>query len=301
MYKFNEQFGQLKNLGVTAVKVYRVANERPLPGQKLTGGIELAVTNDAGSLVTLKAKEKATFVLAVEVGRRSDLHVVWAEGRDRVLRALGDSTPAAETVLFSKRIPTDATMNNEFVTKNNAMFSNGVWVVSTTDGRLQMWEVAVVTILADGKKLGSRESRYYLSLQKVYEGRMFRVDAAEILEDLIFIPEEDFPGYADWRSLRLFLALAADHSKLKLHTKYRSPKKERKLVELAEGQAQIVWYNQVGQQGFARVNGHEENAYFHRTAVCDQEFPAFESGQMVAYAELHITPKGTQLVGVTEL
>ncbi|MEK7212260.1 MAG: hypothetical protein AAB686_01110, partial [Patescibacteria group bacterium] len=268
-------------LGVVGSKVYKVSNERPLPGEKLATGVELPVQNDQGFLGSFNPKQKATFALAVEIERRSDLHVVWAEGRDRQIRALGDQTPGVETAVFSKRIPTDKTLSGDYVTKSTDNLGNGVWAVSTTGGQLQMWEVAVVTIVANG------QSRFYLSLQKVYAAMMYYDRSADPVAP-VFISDDQFPGYGDWSNLRGFLEEVVDLSVLKPVAEYK-PSKKRGPGKLTGDQAEIIWFNQAKGFGFARVEGEDPNPNFRRSQVTGQEFPAFEPEQIIRYSFLNRT------------
>jgi cold shock CspA family protein len=298
MYRFSERLVLMQDLGVVEIKVYKVPNERPLPGEKLAGGVELAVQNDQGFLGGFNPQQKLTFALVVEIERRDDLHIVWAEGRDRNIKPLGDQTSDAATALFSKRIPTDRTLSGDYVTKSTDNLGNGIWVISTADGQLRMWEAAIVTILADSPTAKRREARYYLSLQKVYAVEMFNLAVAEH-DDHLIIPEEQFPGWGDWSSLQSFLLERVSTSRLRPFSEYQSVAPEESA--LAVGQAEVVWFNQAKGFGFARVDGEERNPIFYRASVQDQEFPAFNPGQVVGYALLERTGKGARLRGVVEL
>jgi cold shock CspA family protein len=293
MYNFSEQLSFLKKLGLVGIRILQVPNERPMPGEKTVGGTELAVRNNWGFVGTFNSRRKLTFALAVEIERRGDFHVVWTEGPAKEIKALGDQTPDAKTALLTKRIPTDTTLGGDFTTKSSDKFGNGVWVISTTDGQLQMWEAAIVTILTGG------QARYYLSLQKVYAAAMFRC-TIEDGADPIYVPEEQFPNYMDWSSLRSFLAKAVDVSVLKPLSEYQ-PELAEEPMALADGQAEVIWFNQAKGFGFAIVNGENPNPNFHRSQVRDQEFPAFQSGQIIRYDNLNRTRRGVQLMGVTEL
>lgn len=293
MYSFREQLALMKDLGVVGIKVYKVPNERPLlPGEKLTGGVELSIQGDQGFLGAFDSKMKATFILAVEVERRDDLHVVWAEGRDRNIKPLSDQTPDKSKTFFTKRIPTDKTQSGDWVTKSTDNLGNSVWVISTANGQLQMWETAIVTIVTNG------QGKFYLSLQKVYSGDMFNNRDSSEDNFFVFIPEEQFPGYAEWHSLRGFLT-HINPVNLKDISRY-IPGSEEDPPVLVDGQAEVIWFNQAKGFGFVRVPGEEKNPIFHRTSIQNQEFPAFEPGRVVRYSFLDRTPKGAQLRGVTE-
>lgn len=294
MYSFREQLALMKDLGVVGIKIYKISNGRPpLPGEKLTGGVESSIQGDQGFLGAFDSKMKATFILAVEVEWRDDLYVVWAEGRDRNIKPLGNRMSDAPTTLFSKRIPTDKTVSGDWVTKSTDNLGNSVWVISTANGQLQMWEVAIVTIVTNG------QGKFYLSLQKVYSGDMFNNRYSSEDNFFVFIPEEQFPGYAEWYSLRGFLDSHTNRTNLKDISRY-IPGPEEDPPVLVDGQAEVIWFNQAKGFGFVRVPGEEKNPIFHRTSIQNQEFPAFEPGQVIMYSSLDRTPRGAQLRGVTE-
>lgn len=299
MYRLSKQLELMEALGLVGIRVYKVSNERPLPGEKLTGGMELTVQNDQGFLGVFNSREKLTFVLAAEVERRSDLHVVWAEGHDRNLRDLADQAlPSADASIFAKRIPTDKTLSGEWVTKSTDNLGNSIWVISTADGQLQMWEVAVVSILANG------QAKLYLSLQKVYAGEMFACtleEGPDQWDDPVYVKEEEFPGFCDWTSLRVFLSQVVSTVGLRMLSEHKPSLEPKEPKLLLACQAAVVWFNQAKGFGFAEVTGEERNPIFHRTSVQDQEFPAFEPKQILAYSFLDRTPKGAQLRGVREV
>lgn len=294
MYNLNERLELIKSIGVIGIMVSKVPNERPLPGEKLAGGVELSVQNNAGFLAAFSPREKLTFVLSVETQRRKDIFVVWAEGRNRQIRALGDQTPGAETGNFSKRIPTDKTLSGDWVTKSTDNIGNGIWIISTAGGQLQMWEVAIVTVVTGGR------ANFYLSLQKVYAAEMFaRKQSLDESNSSVFIPEEQFPGYAGWESLQEFIERAVNVASLGPVSEYKPAELEEKL--LVAGQAEVVWFNLAKGFGFARVAGEINNPIFHRTSILNQQFPAFEPGQILTYSYFDRTPKGVQLRGVSEV
>ncbi len=293
MYNFNEQLVLLEDLGVVGIRVLRVSNERPGPGEKITSGTELAAQNSQGFIGAFNSRQKVTFALVVEVERHDDLHVVWMEGFVKEIRMLGDQTLGSPTATFAKRIPTDTTMSGDYVTKSNDRQGNGIWIVNTANGKLQMWEVAIVTVVAKG------QSKYYLSLQKVYAADMYApADGRGAPLDL-FIPEEQFPGYKEWASLQYFLNGVGNFLSYKRFPEYQ-PEPAKEPVALADNRAEIIWFNQAKGFGFVRINGETPNPNFHRSQVRDQEFPAFQPGQIIRYDSLNRTPRGVQLMGVTE-
>ena len=297
MYSFSGRLEVLKNLGVVGINVLVVSNDRPLPGEKLAGGTEMKVQNDQGFIGSLNPKLKSTFAIVIEVKRQADLHVVWAEGRDRNIRPLGDQTPATATALLSKRIPTDRTLSGDWVTKSTDNLGNSIWVISTAGGQLQMWEVAVVTIVAANK------SNCYLSLQKVYAGEMFACTLEEgpnQWDDPVYVDDKRFPTYVDWTSLRLFLSREVSREGLRPLSECQQAEPTESLA-LPSDQAEVIWFNMAKGFGFAKANGEEKNPIFHRSSVQGQDFPAFEPGQIVSYAALDRTPRGAQLKGVVEL
>ena len=78
----------------------------------------------------------------------------------------------------------------------------------------------------------------------------------------IYIFDDEFSGYADWKSLQEFLAMTVNYDLL-VHISTRT-KEEVEPAKLADDQAEIIWFNQAKGFGFARANGYDKNPILHR-------------------------------------
>jgi hypothetical protein len=281
MYSFSERLAAVRELGLVNVRV--VETEGKGFKSALLSLPQVDVKNDAGLLMIIDSQRQVSFALILSMRRDNCVHAVWTEGAARTIRTLGDQTPDEDVATFTKRIPTSLTNSGEYATKNNAYDNNGVWFISVAGGKLRMWEVAVVTDISDGY------SHYFLSLQEVYKAGLFGKDGA------IWMPPEQFPGYGNWQSLQSYLAGTVDVESLKPASRHKA--KAEKLPPLGKNQARVVWFSQSRRYGLAAL-ADGRIARLHASKVLEQEFPAFEPGEIISFEQLKPTPQGYDLLGV---
>lgn len=284
-YSLHERFRKLKRLGLVSIGI---AGNEDFNLEFGDNNPEFLTANKQGFFAAYDSGENVSFELAIETSRRPGIHVVWLEGNQRTIKVLADRATDKGTAVFVKRIPTSQTLNGGYATKNNDFQSNGVWLISTAKSELQMWEIAIVTVLKGGY------SRYHLSLQLVYRADMYCDKDGKI-----WIPPEQFQGYESWTSLRSFLAETVEPKSLSPDVNYRHDDFTVITPPSSADKAKIVWFSQTRRYGFALL-ADGRTARLHASQVLGQEFPAFEPCQLVAFKSLETTPRGVDLVGVTE-
>ncbi len=275
MYNYPQRLAEMQELGLIRILVCDTHGELPMD------------LRNSGLLGTYSYKTVVKFELVLEVNKSADVAVFFTQGDARDINFINDRSSDEEmTGFFSKNIGTTTDNDGRYTTKNNPHQTNGVWFMSFAKGKLKMWEVAIVT------KIIGELSWYYLSLQLTYQADMFNKEGE------LWISPEQFPGYENWHSLQDLLQEAVDIKLLKPASKYKAAKVKK--VKLADNQAKITWFSQSRRYGFAEL-GDGRTGRLHASQVLEQEFPAFEPGQIVLFDSLRATPQGTDLIGVKEI
>lgn len=261
---------------------------------------EIPVKNDDGFLLACDPSEKMHFAIIAMVGVNPNAqytYVFEAVGSGRQIQKLTDKTFGENYATFIKLIPTHPDKNDAFVTKDNDFQNNNLWFLSIENGNLQMWQIGIITNVVGGY------SNYYLSLQLVYSAEMYNNGANNVLLP-IFIPEEQFPGYSNWESLKAFLDSFVDVSKLKPMSDYKP--REPKPPELKSNQCEVIWFNQCRRYGLGKFQSTmrgrvgNQTAIIHASEIKGQDFPALNPGQLVNFKTLRPNKQRFELVGVTE-
>ncbi len=274
MYNYNQRLAEMQKLGL--VRILACTHE------ELSTDLE-----DSGLLDVHDCKVPIKFELILHVEKTVNVVVFFTQGDARNINLItGRSSDEEPPRFFSKNIGTTTDNGNRYTTKNNSHQTNGVWFMSLADKKLQMWEVAIVTNIKDEK------SHYYLSLQLVYQADMYKKKGE------LWIPPDQFPGYDSWHSLQNLLQEVVDVKSLKAAARYKAAKVEP--VDIADNQARVTWFSQSRRYGFAKL-GDGRTCRLHASQVLDQDFPAFEQGQVIAFNSLKITPQGVDLIGAKEI
>ncbi len=252
---------------------------------ELINACGLEVIKESGLLCAIDSSRKTTFGLVATAIQREDLHIVQISGERRMIDILKNYSTRNGQVQILKKVATTQSKEGHFVTKENNFQNNGIWIISTRNGKLEMWQISIVTDVKGGY------SFYYLSVQLVYQAQMYNDKGA-----LCVFPDE-FQGYTSWPALSLFLKSKVDVSLLPPAETHKP--KVNLQVELQANQCQIIFFNQSKRYGLGKVASQNSAVMIHASAI-EQEFPALANGQIVTFKSLLKTPQGYQLVGVTE-
>ena len=293
MYSLSQRSEKLVKLGLLNLRVVLVEGEKSK--LELLNKTGIGVKNDTGFLLACDPSEHMTFAMIAEVGIYArHTHVFEVTGPARNIQRLADQTPSETYAHHIKLVPTHPDKNGAYVTKDNDFQNNNFWLMNTEGGKLQMWQIGIVTNVAEGY------SKYYLSIQLVYSADMYRGGA------FLFIPREQFPGYENWESLKIFLSSVHDYMTLKPVTEYWP--ENPKITVLEPNQCQVLWFNQCKRYGLGKImrntGGGKKvitaTVRIHASEIEGQEFPALNPGQVVNYKSLRPNAEGFDLLGVTE-
>lgn len=283
-YSLSNRLELLRALGLVGLRV--VEHEGEQSKTELLGKDKITVKNDSGRLCQTDPGTQITFAIIAEAERPGNLFVFEAVGRARSIQILNDQTREQGTATYAKTVHTYPDKNNNWVTKLNDFQNNGFWLVKLADSRLEMWEICIVTNVADGF------AKFYLSLQRTYTAGMYNNNGQ------LAIPEKEFPGYKTWKALQTFLKDNCDVNSLKPWSSYKWPEEEKR-PELRLDQAETIFFSQSRRYGLAKVPRQFESSIVHATDIIDGEFPALDPGQICTYEEVVLTPpKGNKLKGV---
>ena len=298
MYNYKERLAKLKKLGLLKLTVYRVMGEA-------LGQIPLS-PNSIGHLILLHKFFEAKF--KIEIAVNDNPFIFETVGAKSKVMPLEDKNFGVEKIRrFVKTVRTHPDKNGAFTTKNNPAQNNGLWFVHITPkGKLQMWEIAIVTNVKDGY------SNYYLSLQEVYSAKMYQTIDGGLNSD-IYIPEQEFPGFSKWESLKNFFENNISAINFPLAESYRPKVKVMEDLGLDNPKlhkAKVIFFSQSRRYGLCWIDYRLDPAIIHASEI-KAEFPALEPGQIVSYESLRktirlapnglSTKEGFELVGVNEI
>jgi hypothetical protein len=297
MYSYSRRLKQLDQLGLVNLKVVLVEGDEESK-LNLLSKPEITIKNDSGFLLACDPGVQMHFALIAKMTMAANQTSLFeATGASRQIQRLTDKTPGELLATFIKLVPTHPDKEGSFVTKDNDFQNNNFWLMNTADGKLQMWQIGIVTNVTEGY------SKYYLSLQLVYSADMYMNDADK--NDVhIFIPEEQYPNYAEWLDLEILLHKVVDVPSLKPASDYKPP--EPKFTKLNTNQCEVIWFNQCRRYGLGKfqstMRGRAGNrtAIIHASEIKGQEFPALSPGQLVNFKTLRPNRQRFELIGVTE-
>jgi len=297
MYSLSQRSEKLVKLGLLNLRVVLVEGEKSK--LELLNKTGIGVKNDTGFLLACDPSEHMTFAMIAEVGIYArHTHVFEVTGPARNIQRLADQTPSETYAHHIKLVPTHPDKNGAYVTKDNDFQNNNFWLMNTEGGKLQMWQIGIVTNIAEGY------SKYYLSIQLVYSADMYK-DGNKII-----IPEDQFSNYKEWLSLQKFLEGHVDFESLRHVSELRNEITKTMTVPHALGpyQCKVLWFNQCRRYGLGQITrngtggkkGTTATVRIHATEIEGSEFPALDPGQIVNFKNLRPNPKGFDLLGVTE-
>lgn len=170
------------------------------------GFMELKPKED-GSLATLPADVPVEFGIMIRAERTTNRVITAASvyGRKRIIDGKGDYTATEPEATFVKLIRnretqlTGAKGQKLLSTKHEG---NNTRLVIVENNLFKMFELAVPTRIYD------EEARYFLTVQKLYQGRLYNLGGYP------YIPSSDYPGYLRWERLQEFLPHVIDIEKL---------------------------------------------------------------------------------------
>ena len=163
---------------------------------------------------------------------------------------------------------------------------NGLRIISTVGNQLRMFEIGIASRL-----YVSEGSLHFLAIQELYSGQLFIDENTGTVE----VPAEEFPGYANWPSLRAFvlkMVVTADLPRTINPTRHELPEITK------DGEARVLFFNVSTGLGKALIkSGVAANLHWKQLDI-EERFPFVETGQELIYSGTAQTKTGIQIIGV---
>ncbi|MDP3730964.1 MAG: hypothetical protein Q8R34_00485 [bacterium] len=214
------------------------------------------------------------------------INVVTVHGRDKKITAKQSITPGKHYRRFVKKVKNRATENVPYLSTKHE--GNNTRIIFTANGKFEMWEVAIPTRILNG------QAHFFLTVQKLYEGRMYNY------EGKVYIPETQYLGYQDWPHLQEYLNKIVPLDQLEeidfdqmLEILAREDRPEEVLAE--DNIGAVKYFCLASGLGLAAVNANE--AMIHWSEIISPErLACLEKGQLIRFAGITFGIKDAETV-----
>lgn len=284
-YKLADHMQGLSNLGIV-ISVYAESG-KPSGKEFKSEMLEKMLTErtpcqpeENGFL--LREDSEARFSIVLQMPARSDVAVVLSSGgKDKRLSRLANLSKIE--YLTVKKVTTEPIMDGCTTKPPN----NGFKVISTADNILRLFEISITTRIYQ-----EEGCIHFLTVQEVYKGQLYFDEASQT----VMVPEEEYPGYRNWLSLRDLVSEMVDTNLLP-HAVTPNPRQIPPVTEPNRGR--VLFFNAGTGLGLVRIQDDQIAGLHWNKLDIEEPFPYVETGEEISFS-ISYTEKGfIKIAGVT--